>query len=1100
MRGRTRQSLRWLAALAALAAAWGVPTMALAAGVQTDAKPLVMILLDTSGSMEYSTEAALPDTLPTCHLSRQSSFDYEKSRWAVAVEVLTGSFNNYWCKLHSRPNTDLAEDSWWEEQHGVPRGVEVDGEEQNPNGLLDLYRDSVKFGLMTFDANPLIMETASGGFSFGEDQTFTNLGARNEDAAFGAMVVPDSADDVTSVRATNDLVQTQILATRPYWTTPIGPMLDDALYLFEHDDRVKDFDAGPDQGNGGGNDSGDPYSDCRERAVILVADGEPSVAYWSAFYPTPMEAALALYSAGVKVYVVGFLATSDALVALDALAVAGGTEGVYVADSQAELTAALGEILVELRGNRPARSRSVFTNRTLNYTDKQYQFFGSFSGATSPLDEEGHLDQYVYSCDAACQATDWEVGDLATASLCEIFSIDDKLDARLTPRLIYTQLDGVLEEVTEDNTELTPEHLGVPTSGTLSRLDPLDLGNGQQVYSGLTLGDASQTLVRAAYYQQLLRLVRADLESRRGDARLGAIVHSDPVIQADLFSMTIPVSSFNTYRLLTGVIDRPTVLFVGTHEGMLHAFRVDRMEDVISVDEYGEELWGFIPKHLLAKANDLAGGMQYLLDGDPVIREVRLFKNQNEIGSETPTSVEDEAERWRSVVVTGYGEGGRGYFALDVTRPEEFSFLWELSNTEYCYQVEGSTGCEASTAFTRLGTTKSAAAIGTAFFNWDGTLQERAIAIVGGGGEVSGEADAGKAIYVIDLATGVVIREFCNDTAACGNSIIDESTASANTHGFDCPVDGDVAAFDDTPGSTLTRAFVGDACGQLWRLDLTALEPHDWTVEMFYDVFSERNLNATWISRRRPVKLRPSMAIGYQRGELILVGGTGDPEVPGGSHLDDRVFSLTEHWNTTDEAYEASLNWTLDLEEGERFTGEAIIFDEVAYFTTLAGASTGSCGVGEGRLWGVHYTGYETNATDDIEAMLDVNDDPDLITLARYQAFDGAELYGLQLVQRAACTDSTLNYAPWLGDTADGATLPDGGVPNSGGTPGGATFGGSSGGALELVVQTGDIGASDANMQTPSGGGLSGTGTKRVKSVEPPKQSVFSASWGLLFD
>ena len=1108
MRGHRQRGspARRIATLVALAAILGAPAAARAGGVQSDAKPLVFILLDTSGSMEYSAEATIPDTLPTCHTSRQDGFDYEKSRWAVAVEVLTGSFNDYWCKLHARPNADLEEDSWWLEQHGSPRGVEVDGEEQNPDGLLDLYRDSVKFGLMTFDANPLTMTNASGGFSYGDDQTFTNLGARNENATFGGMVVPESDDDATSVQENNDLVQGQILATRPYWTTPIGPMLDDALYLFEEDDRVKEFDAGPDQGNGGGNDSGDPYSACRSRAVVLVADGEPSVAYWSSFYPTPLEAALALYEAGVKVYVVGFQATSDALVSLDAIAQAGGTDGVFVADNQAELTAALGEILVELRGSRPARARSVFTNRTLNYDDEQYQFFGSFSPATSPLDEEGHLDQYVYRCEDACKPGGWEDGD--GAPLCEIFSIDDRLDARTTPRMIYTQLDGILQEVLATNTEITPDHLGIPDSGTLSRLDPLELASGQKVYSGLTLGDASESLVRTEYHEQLIRLLRADAGSRREDARLGAIVHSDPVIQADLFTMNIPVSSFDTYRRLEGVIDRPTVLFVQTHDGLLHAFRVDRADPAVSgsdigvePEDYGEELWAFVPKHLLAKAHTLANGMQYLGDGDPVVKEVRLYKAQSEIGIDlADVDLEEEAERWRSIVVTGYGEGGRGYYALDVTRPEEFSFLWEFSDTELCYQLEGGTAeCDAVTDFTRLGTSKSAAAIGTAFFTWKGTVQERAIAIMGGGGEVSGVPDAGKAIYVIDLATGAVIREFCNDTGECGDSIIDASVAGSNTHGFDCPVEGDVVAFDDTAGSTLTRAFVGDACGQLWRIDLTNPDPAAWNVEMFYDAFSERALNSLWMSRRRPVKVRPALAVGNKRGELIVIGGTGDPEEPGTKFLDDKVFSLTESWNTTDEEYEAEVNWLLELEEGERFTGEAIVFDQVAYFTTLAASALGSCAVGEGRLWGVHYTGYEDNATDDLEPMLDINDDPELITLARYQGFEGAELYGLQLVQRAACVDSSLDYAPWLGGAATGAEIGSAsGYSSNGG--GGASFSGSSGGALELVVQTGDLGASDSNMQAPSGGGSTGTGTKKITGIAAPTQSVFSASWGLLFD
>ena len=1093
MRTRTPEHpLRWLAALAALAAVWGAPATTVADSPPTDAKPLVLILLDTSGSMEYTTEGTEPEHLPTCHLSYQTGFDYEKSRWAIAVEVLTGSFNDYWCQLHDRPNTNLEEDSWYTEPHGIPRGVEQEGSEQNMNGLLDLHRDSVKFGLMTFDSNALTMTNSSGGFSYGEDKSGTNLGARNEGATFGAMVVPPSEETLEEIQANNDKVQDEVLATRPYSVTPTAPLLEDALYLFTHDNRVKNWDALSSEG--------DPYSDCRSRAVILVADGEPSTAYWSSFYSTPTEAALALYEAGIKVYVVALQTDTAALLILNAMAAAGGTEGAFVANDQAQLTAALGEILVELKGNRPARTRSIFTNRTLNFDDKQYQFFGSFSGAASPLDEQGHLDQYVYRCEEACKPAEWEPGD--GASLCEIFSIDDTLNARIEPRQIYTQLDGIVEEVAPENILMTPDLLGVPTEGVLPRLDPLDLGNGQKVYTGLVLGDASDTTIRTEYFNQLLRLLRADALSRRADARLGAIVHSDPVVQMDLFSLNVPVQSYRAYRSLPGVIDRPTVLFVGTHEGMLHAFRVDRYQDELTADEYGEELWGFIPKHLLAKANSLAGGMQYLLDGDTVIRELRLQKGLDEI-TDTEWTLTEEAERWRSILMTGYGEGGRGYFALDVTKPREFGppfvFLWELSNTELCYQLEGgTTGCDPTTDFSLLGTSKSTAAMGAAFFTWKGTAQERAVAIFGGGGAIEDEPESGKAIYVVDLATGARIREFCNDTTACGDSIIDTSTAASNTHGFDCPLTGDVIAFDDSPGSSITRAFIGDACGQLWRVDMTNPDPAQWFVELFFDAYEGTQLNNPWIARRRPLKLRPAMAIGYQRGELVLVGGTGNPDNPAGTTLPDRVFSIVERWDTTDNAYRADVNWLLDLHMGEVFTGEPLVFDQVAYFTTLAAASTGACAVGEGRLWGVHYTGDDAEATDDLEPMLDVNDDPEIIDLQLYMAIPGAELYGLQLVQRAACTDSTFNYAPWAGD-ANEASVPGDGTPPSS-TSDGATFGNSSGAPLELVLQTADLGASDGEMQSPSGGGVSGTGTKKIKAIAPPDQSVFSASWGLLFD
>ncbi|MBM4372180.1 MAG: hypothetical protein FJ098_11030, partial [Deltaproteobacteria bacterium] len=883
-----------------------------------------------------------------------------------------------------------------------------------------------------------------------------------------------------------DRVQAQLLATRPYWTTPIAPLLDDAVHLFENDSRLRPWNATT--------STGDPYSDCRTRAVVLLADGEPSVAYWSSFYPTTLAAAVTLYSKGIKVYVVGFQASSEALVALQSIAAAGGTDAVYVADDQAQLAAILGAIFLEIRGSQPSRSRSAITNRTLSFEDLQYQVFGSYAGSSSPLDDAGRLDQYIYRCDPACRPNHWEAGD--GASLCEIFSIDAALNQRTTPRRVLTQLGGILTEVTIGNQLITANLLGIPTTGSLPRLDPLDLNNGLKVYTGMTLGSATSPSVRALYREQLLRLLRADPGSRREDARLGAIFHSDPVFQPDLFSMSVPVPSYNAYRLLEGVVDRPTVFFIGTHEGMLHAFRVDRIEGLQEA-HFGEELWAFIPKHLLGMADALADGMVYLMDGDPVVREIRLHKTQGELES-ADFSLEEEAERWRSVLVTGYGSGGRGYVALDVTRPGEPGFLWEVSNTEHCYRLEeGTSACDPSDAFALLGTSESAPAVGTLFLSWKGVYQERGVAVFGAGGAVADEKDSGKAVYVVDLATGTLLREFCNDSR-CGSPIVDTSDAPSNDPGLDCPMDGNVMGFDESPGSILTRAFIGDRCGQLWRLDLGATDPAEWTLTFFYDAYDGVQINKPWQARRRPLKLRPASSIG-PGGELILIAGTGDPDVSSTQWLPDRVFSLAERWDTTTDTYGAFANWNHAFEDGEAFTGEPLVFDKVAYFTSVAPAATGACAVGEGRLWGVHYMGYDPDEIDDLEPLLDVNPSEAAVTLARYESYPGMELFGLQLIQRPACIDSAFDYAPWLGNGGAGAEVPPAGtLPPA--SPGGATFGGSSGGALQVVVQTGEVGASDGELQAPGGGGVSGTGTKKVMDLAPPAQSVFSASWGLLFD
>jgi len=787
--------------------------------------------------------------------------------------------------------------------------------------------------------------------------------------------------------------------------------------------------------------------------------------------------------------------------------------------SQSQLTSTLGEILIGIQGNQPTHAKTAITNRTLSVTDRQYQFNASYSGTShSPLDQVGHLDQFIYRCDDACvpEAAPVDEDDPCSceleykgASLCEIYSVSDQLNNRTEERKIYTQLDGEFEEFGLLNDAITADLLGIPEDGELGQLDPELLDDGQKLFSGIVLGDASDPLVREEYRRQLIKLVAGLPESRRENIKMGAIRNSQPVLQPNLFDIFAPIPSFTEYRKLEGVRDRPTVLFAGTHDGQMHAFRVDRLEGNGDYDEddYGKELWAFIPKHLLPEFNYLATGMEYLMDGNPVVQEIRLYRN------EALVELEDEVELWRSVLVSGYGDGGRGYFALDVTRPEEFSFMWEISNTEWCYNVEeASSGCVNTSKFERLGLSYSTPAIGSIFWNNGGKAEERAVVIFGGGEGIGKDKETGKSLYVVNLETGELLMEFCN---SCGN-VYDTNAAPENKEFLDCPLTGSVAAYDSHMTGIITRAFVGDSCGQLWRLDISDPNPEDWKLEFFHDGFDALSLKQKKVPTgfakgkakghgygwkkhvlRRRTTLLPSLAISERRGRLTIVYGTGDPDellLPGAS---DRVFSLREEWEN--DGFTAEVNWKLELEKGEIFTSEALVYDKVAYFTTQT-AGEGLCSTGMGRLWGLDFDGETDDDEDDVIGKMDEDGCTITTELVKYVEFEDAELSGFQLIQRPTCFGSPTDYMPWQSGVTEGSQKGSVSMPWSGGTGGGIAFGGASSAAPELVVQFGEAGVSSPEMSPPEGGGSISTGNKAVQKMTPPAQSVFSTSWGLVFD
>src|SRR3990172_1314634 len=184
--------IRWVFAFSVLAA----PAVARAQADVRLIRPDVMLLLDTSGSMEWmpGQDGVAPVCNPGNALLRN-----DRNRWNVAVEVLTGTFESYTCQ--EQPRSDPARLDY---NYYIPH-YQARWTVQDTDGVLDEYRERVKFGLLTFDSYagsphfPLGRDTdADGMWSYGTDArlfcadcaaNYTwNAGGRNEAADEGALV------------------------------------------------------------------------------------------------------------------------------------------------------------------------------------------------------------------------------------------------------------------------------------------------------------------------------------------------------------------------------------------------------------------------------------------------------------------------------------------------------------------------------------------------------------------------------------------------------------------------------------------------------------------------------------------------------------------------------------------------------------------------------------------------------------------------------------------------------------------------------------------------------------------------------------------------
>lgn len=188
--------------------------------------------------------------------------------------------------------------------------------------------------------------------------------------------------------------------------------------------------------------------------------------------------------------------------------------------------------------------------------------------------------------------------------------------------------------------------------------------------------------------------------------KLGDIVYSTPTVVGrpnENYDLLYGDSTYSAFRSVH--IKRRQVVYVGSNDGMLHAFNAgcfDSMHHKYYPDvtgtgvsascttgshSLGDELWGFIPRGILPhlKWNSLTNYTHvYHVDLKPKITDVKIFDDDG-----------THVNGWGTILIGGFRYGGKNiswtsggtnysaspeYFALDVTDPLNPRLLWTFSN------------------------------------------------------------------------------------------------------------------------------------------------------------------------------------------------------------------------------------------------------------------------------------------------------------------------------------------------------------------------------------------------------------------------------------
>jgi hypothetical protein len=335
--------------------------------------------------------------------------------------------------------------------------------------------------------------------------------------------------------------------------------------------------------------------------------------------------------------------------------------------------------------------------------------------------------------------------------------------------------------------------------------------------------------------------------------KLGDIFHSEPWLlepprYLQYLSLNLeprPGQRYGDFAALHA--KRRKVLFVGSNDGFAHAFDAgvhDRDDGGTFDDTHdlgtGREIFAYAPRAVMTgKYPNLLAfppKPQYFVDGSSTTADVFI----DPVHAGTPTAGD---RLWRTVLVGSLRQGGAAYYALDVTQPDNIDTAVGPSFGAIVGSKDASPGClngGGSSCVTkypevlweltdntipRMGESWSRAVIGRIKVIDGGApsgFSDKYVAIFGGGFDPTHDpgdpirladgalpATRGRAIYLVDVETGVVLHKATAGVDGAGNPV-DFAPMPATAGVVDYDNDG-----------YLDIAHIGDVSGRMWRFDLT---------------------------------------------------------------------------------------------------------------------------------------------------------------------------------------------------------------------------------------------------------------------------------------
>ncbi len=504
-------------------------------------------------------------------------------------------------------------------------------------------------------------------------------------------------------------------------------------------------------------------------------------------------------------------------------------------------------------------------------------------------------------------------------------------------------------------------------------------------------GDNLFTEADADWLVQWMRGYRQPNSSLKKEWLLGPIDHSTAAVLVPpgfplwYFGSQVTDAEREQYEAFrTAHDDRDTVVFVGSRDGMLHAFdggkfRYGDNPETTGIEEHrgyflwepktgtepsycdayttncpnygtGQELWAFIPANLLPrlKNNLLKADDQAFVDASPALADAYIDTNANGL-----------ADTWKTVLLSAEGNGGDTVFCLDVTDPHNPTFMWEFAAPE----LFRSRSSPAVAQIGRIHDPLTNQAKWVAFF-------------------VTGKVENASlfpAIYMIDISTGSVLHKVVLDDAVDldGSGIIDASEVDYGRGGVPS---GQPAVVDSDENGYIDRMYLGTDKGLMYKINIPDDPQNTNGNSVTHCVlnidFVDEDFNTVAAGQRwHPIYASPAIVVdnnitplGDIEYNVMVFFGTGDSP-----YYDENINTSTTRYHffaytdTSDKMdctpSNHKLEWFLELDEGHRIFASAFAAAGQLYFGTSTSETEDPCeghleaGGNEGRIYAVTLDG-----------------------------------------------------------------------------------------------------------------------------------------------